>query len=118
MKSLHFQLVGLLAGWLIFACEIHATTIVPFLHLGELALSSDAVVVARADILETVDLHGSRFERTTFSVERPIKGPLSDDYSFHTFSLSFQNGDAFSAVDGDFMPESGKTYLLFLSKKD
>ena len=115
MKRFHFQLVGLLANLLIFACEIHAITVVPFLHLGELALSSDAVVVARAEMLDVAALEGGRFERTTFSVERAIKGPMSQDDFFHIFSLSFQNGDAFSAIDGDFRPETGKTYLLFLS---
>ena len=61
MKRFHFQLVGLLANLLIFACEIHAITVVPFLHLGELALSSDAVVVARAEMLDVAALEGGRF---------------------------------------------------------
>lgn len=79
---------------------------------------SDAVVVARADVQATVEVGGSRFERTTFSVKRAIKGPLAQDHFFHVFSLSFQNGDAFSAVDGDFKPETGRMYLLFLSKNN
>lgn len=102
---------------LLLTCPGSATTIIPFLNTGEMALASDAVVVARATRnFETVQGISIRF-RTSFEVLEAVKGTLRPNDYFELQAWKQRVGTAETVVWGDPDFQEGKTYLLFLSNR-
>lgn len=111
MKS--FLILLLLGAF--FPCTLSATTIVPFAHLGEATYYSDAVVLARAtQEQDSRTPGGMTFREVTFQVKNLVKGPFQAGDEFVLRPESWFTDDFAMDVAGDFAPEIGKTYLLWL----
>ncbi|MDX2134584.1 MAG: hypothetical protein SFV52_07355 [Saprospiraceae bacterium] len=109
-------LPAILVALCLFGAHLHSTTVVPFVNLAELTHASPVVVAARAmSPLETLFPDGQVFRDMQFSVVRTIKGPLQPGDAFSVRPYAFRQGDLHTVVEGDFEPEPGKTYLLYLS---
>ena len=95
---------------------ITATTIVPFVHLGETLRLSEVVVLAQAQ--QSIEFHQGElvYQDTRFRVVSGIKGPLEAGQYFDLRPFSKQIGPYYAEVAGDFEPVLGQTYLLFLYK--
>jgi Secretion system C-terminal sorting domain len=94
----------------------HATTIVPFLHLGELAQNSDAVLVLNAREQTASKKDAFVYADFKFDVERAIKGPFSPGDAVVVRPFSNKGLEISTYIHGDFRPQAGKTYLLFLNR--
>ncbi len=94
---------------------LSATTIVPFVNLGETTRYSGAVVLALA--LYEQDSHdgGMTFRDMQFQVTSVVKGPLTAGQEFALRPESSFNETYSIDIAGDFAPEAGKTYLLWLT---
>jgi Secretion system C-terminal sorting domain len=102
------QFIGLPAAF--------STTIVPFPHLGELARHSEAVVVVKA-MHHTQAISGrSTFKEGHFTIEAVIKEPVSASEQIAVRPYSHKTGNRTVHIAGDFQPELGRTYLLFLDR--
>lgn len=107
-------LLTLLGGWMISPSQLFATSIIPFAHLGEAAAASESVVLARAiESLETQG-NGSSYLNMKFEVLETSKGPLLPGMNFTVQPYSRRQGHFQIEIAGDFKPELGKSYLLFL----
>jgi len=97
-------------------CTLSATSIIPFANLGEAALHSECVVLARA--VESVENAegGIIFKDTRFESLECTKGTLLAGTLFSLRPYSHLYGDYKIDIAGDFKPETGKTYLLFLNQ--
>lgn len=95
---------------------LSATTIIPFRHLGEAAQLSDAVVLAKAQTPFETALAEEVFYDCTLRVSDRIKGSLSPGELFTVRQQSHRTGDFRADFPGDFVPEEGKTYLIFLKQ--
>jgi hypothetical protein len=96
--------------------SLFSTSVVPFANLGEATTYSEAVVLARAvETLET-DQNGATYQETRFESLESVKGSLSAGASFLLRPWSRRGTDFKIDISGDFKPELGKTYLLFLQK--
>ena len=107
----------LAAGALLVAAAVHATSIVPPENLGELARTSDAVVLAVAGTSGTVQRGPLLFTITSFRVIRTVAGPLEVR---ERFSAEVPGGELDGIawlVPGSPRFEPGRVYLLFLSQK-
>ena len=93
---------------------LHATTIVPFEHLGAAARHSEAVVLARAEQPLVFRRGELVYRDTRFRVVSNVKGPIEAGQSFDLRPLSKQVGDYFAEVACDFEPAICQTYRLFL----
>lgn len=116
-----FQL-KLLIGFLFFATfarvDLGATTVIPFENIAAMGTNGDAVILAKAEEnFEVANGKTIRF-RTRFSVLNNLKGPLSIGDFFALQSLRKKQGDIETIIAGDVEFEIGKTYLLFLVKKE
>ncbi|MFN0213594.1 MAG: T9SS type A sorting domain-containing protein [Saprospiraceae bacterium] len=99
-------------------CSVSATSIIPFANLGEASLYSECVVLARAvESVETTE-NGTTFMDTKFESIECTKGILYPGTKFSLRPFSRFVGDHKIDIAGDFKPETGKTYLLFLSRKE
>ncbi len=91
-----------------------ATSIIPFRHLGEAARLSDAAVLATAeDNFETPSGDHVYFD-CKFRVTNRVKGDILPGEPFVVRQQSHRTGDFRADFAGDFAPEKGKTYLIFL----
>ncbi len=107
---------AILALACLFGAPLQSTTVIPFVNLAELTHASPVVVAARAmSPQETAFADGQVFRDTRFSVVRTIKGPLQPGDAFSVRPYAFRQGDMHAVIEGDFEPEPGKTYLLYLS---
>ncbi len=98
--------------------SLFATSIVPFTNLGEATTYSECVVLARAvSSFETTE-NETVFQDTKFESIESTKGTLQPGDLFSLRALSCQQGQFKIAIAGDFKPEIGKNYLLFLYQKD
>lgn len=107
----------LLGPILFLPALISATSIVPFANLGEATAFSECVVLARAvESSETTEA-GVVFKDMRFETLETVKGSLlpGDYFSFRPFSR--RKAQYRLDISGDFKPETGKTYLLFLQQK-
>lgn len=95
---------------------LFATSVIPFKHLGEAAKVSEAVVLATAEGNFETTVGGVTFFDCRFRVHRNVKGPLTLNESFALRQFSHRLGDFTGDIAGDFVPEEGKTYLLFLHR--
>ena len=99
-----------------FSRTLSATTIVPFAHLGEATNYSHAVVLARAvQEQDSRTAGGMVFRDVTFQVKNLVKGPFQAGDEFVLRPESWFTDDFAMDVAGDFAPEIGKTYLLWLT---
>lgn len=99
---------------LFFRFPLPATSIIPFRHLGEAARLSDAAVLATAeDDFETPAGDYVYFD-CRFRVTNRVKGGVAPGESFVLRRQSHRMGDFSVDFAGDFAPEKGKTYLIFL----
>ncbi|MFN0036145.1 MAG: T9SS type A sorting domain-containing protein [Saprospiraceae bacterium] len=96
---------------------LSATSIIPFVHLGEATAYSECVVLARAVAHTETDENGTIFRDTKFESIESVKGQLAAGTEFVLRPLSCRSGDYSIDIAGDFAPETGKTYLLFLRQK-
>ena len=96
--------------------RINATTIIPFKHLGEATQVSDAVVLATAvKTFETSSGNLVLFD-CSFHVQQVVKGALVPGSNI-TLRQHSRRLDEYSVdIAGDFIPQEGKTYLLFLQR--
>ena len=93
-----------------------ATTIIPFKHLGEAAQASEAVVLATVDHrFESASGHLVFFD-CNLRVQGVAKGDLKMGETFVVRQHSHQEGEYALNISGDFVPQEGKTYLLFLRR--
>jgi Secretion system C-terminal sorting domain len=93
-----------------------ATTIVPYLHLGELAQNSDAVLVVKAKEQLTSGYGAMVFADFKFEVERAVKGAFSPGNVVVVRPYSYRASEIEVHIHGDFQPQADKTYLLFLNR--
>jgi hypothetical protein len=101
----------------ILGASLGAATIVPPRDLGELALRSDAVVLARA-LASIPFLRGPLvFTATEFAAEEPLSGPLLTGEVFTVEAPGGEAGGVVWAVPGSPRFEDGARYLLFLARK-
>ena len=99
-----------------FSRTLSATTIVPFAHLGEATFYSDAVVLARAvHEQDSRTSGGMTFRDVTFQVKTLVKGTFQPGEEFVLRPESWFTEDFAMDVAGDFAPEIGHTYLLWLT---
>jgi hypothetical protein len=112
MKS---SFLALLLGVCLGFAPLSATTIVPFAHLGEATQYSDAVVLAVATYEQENRAGGMTFRDMHFQVKSDVKGPLQAGQEFSLRPESSFNEICSIDIAGDFGPEMGKTYLLWLT---
>jgi hypothetical protein len=93
-----------------------ATTIRAPRDLGELALSSDAVVVAAAGESRSRQRGSLTFTVTEFAVESEVPGRSTGEAPLEVWSPGGEEGDLGVVVDGAPHFDLGGTYLLFLSR--
>ena len=107
-----------LALWVCFSLTLSATSIIPFVHLGEATSNSECVVLARAIAASDAQVNGTTYQEMRFESLDLIKGDLTPGSEFRLRPLSYQKAPFRIDIAGDFAPETGKTYLLFLYAKD
>jgi hypothetical protein len=107
----------LAAGVLLVAAAVHATSIVPPENLGELARSSDAVVLAVAGVSHTEPRGPLLFTRTTFRVVQAVAGLLEVRERITVEAPGGELDGIGWLVPGSPRFEQGQVYLLFLSEK-
>lgn len=104
---------------LLISQSLFATTIAPFPNLGEMAKGSDAVILARATNNFEYRQGEAIFNRTEFVALDFIRGKnLFTNQSFIVEQLSNEISGVRSIISGDFKPEEGMVYLLFMDKMD
>lgn len=96
--------------------QLSATSIIPFKNLGETAQYSDAVVLADAVERFESTSGSSVFYDCLFQVKNRSKGILAPGETFTLRRQSHRLGSWNADIAGDFVPEEGKTYLLFLRR--
>jgi len=111
MKHLYLAFLFVFAFW---KNNAHATSVIPFKHLGEAAKVSEAVVLATAEGNFETTAGDVTFFDCRFRVRSTVKGVLVPNESFALRQFSHRLGDFTGDIAGDFVPEAGKTYLLFL----
>ncbi|MEM1324135.1 MAG: T9SS type A sorting domain-containing protein [Bacteroidota bacterium] len=111
-------LLLLVCSLLILPENLSATTIRPFLNLGEMAKHSEAVVLVRAERNYTVEENGMTRFRTALRVLNTVSGPLQRDDQFILQNLHIRFDDIERTIWGDLELEAGKNYLLFLTIND
>ena len=105
---------ALLWAFVAFNFTLSASSVIPFANLGEATLFSECVVLARAvESLPAVD-NGITYDDTRFEVLETVKGSLSPNTIFSLRPWSCRVGSYRVDISGDFHPETGKSYLLFL----
>lgn len=98
------------------SASLSASSIIPFKHLGEALEASEAVVLARVDALvETPSGHSTFFDARLRALN-VVKGALTPGETFDLRRYSHRQGEYTVDIAGDFIPEAGKTYLLFLAR--
>ncbi|MEO1411776.1 MAG: T9SS type A sorting domain-containing protein [Bacteroidota bacterium] len=95
-----------------------ATTISPFPNLGEMAVASDAVVLATVKRNYTFEEGTNLRFRTTLEVLQTVKGPLQSGHQFAVQNYHLQIDDLERQIWGDLELEKGQTYFLFLDQID
>lgn len=109
--AFHIILFIILAG-----SKLPATSIIPFRHLGEAVQLSDAAVLATVEQnFETPSGNCVYFDGK-FRVITRIKGDMTPGETFILRQQSYRTGDFNVDFAGDFVPETGKTYLIFLKQ--
>ncbi|HRI60982.1 MAG TPA: hypothetical protein PK228_14690, partial [Saprospiraceae bacterium] len=96
--------------------HLSATTVIPFKHLGEATQVGEAVVLATVESLFETRSDDRVFFDCSLRVLNSAKGALLPDETFVLRQHSFGLGDFTANVAGDFVPQEGKTYLLFLQR--
>jgi len=105
--------------FVIISIGLNATTVSPYINLGDLGKASDMVVLAKVTKNYQAEINGLNRYLTQISLTQIIKGNknlLNQEidmmsFKYDTKELSFR-------VAGDISLDENKTYLLFLSKKD
>ncbi|MBP6826162.1 MAG: T9SS type A sorting domain-containing protein [Saprospiraceae bacterium] len=110
MKHVFFLLILLL----FIQNTLFATSIIPFRHLGEAAQVSDAVVMATMENSFETPSGDYVFFDSHLRVTERIKGDLATGDLFTLRRQDHRMGDFQADFPGDFIPEEGKTYLIFL----
>lgn len=113
MKSL---LLPFCVTILLYTGQSFATTVIPFTNPAEAVQLCETVVKAKALVLYETAENGTIYYDCLFLVENSVKGSLSVDETFVVRQYSKKNGDLKMTVAGDFIPEQGEHYLLFLGK--
>jgi len=113
---MRLNLFGLVLLWMghFVPVSLNATTIVPFVNLGEATTYSECVVLAKAVEVQTNQANGSIYQEMRFESLESIKGSLLPGDVFTVRPFSRSNFQYNLEIAGDFKPETGKTYLLFL----
>ena len=93
-----------------------ATTISPYPNLGEMALASEAVVLAQVERNYTIEENGMSRYRSWLRVVSSIKGELDEGDSFALQNYHTRIGELERTIWGDIELLEDGTYLLFLSE--
>lgn len=96
--------------------HLSATTVIPFKHLGEATQVSEAVVLATAEANFETRSGDRVFFDCSLRVLNSAKGVLLQNETFVLRQHSFGLNDFTANVAGDFVPQEGKTYLLFMQR--
>lgn len=96
----------------------YCTTIIAPSHLGEMALNSDGVVLARCTKSSAISIGMRLYTKFEFSSIDLIKGSTQDFHNFSLLNLSFMSPTEAFKILGDIEFEEGKSYLLFLNKSN
>lgn len=78
-------------------------------------MESDAVVIATAIYQQEGTYNGMTFLNTHFVVNDVVKGPMLVGHEFNLRPLSCRTEFFSQDIAGDFEPEMGKTYLIWLN---
>ncbi|MCB9356397.1 MAG: T9SS type A sorting domain-containing protein [Saprospiraceae bacterium] len=113
MKSIMTRMALAVPLLLLLPSRAQSTTIIPYRHLGETARHADAVVLATAESLFETAAGTAVFYDARFRVVSRVHGP-APGAEMTLRRLSHRHGDLSAEFAGDFIPEEGKTYLLFL----
>ena len=97
---------------------LFSTSVIPFANLGEATNYSPCVVLARANAPIDSEVDGAIYQDMQFEVLETIKGSLSSGDFFSVRPFSRHNASHKIDITGDFKPETGKSYLLFLYQQD
>lgn len=94
-----------------------ATTISPFLHIGDMANATPVVVEAKALTIQSVWQSGQSRLVTSFEVVTNLKeNGVGIGTSIRVLSDSYENRTQYVTYSSDVSFKEGKIYLLFLSK--
>jgi hypothetical protein len=99
------------------AVTVRAASVVPPEHLGELARTSDAVVLAQAGAPRTAQRGQLLFTLTTFRVLEPVAGALETGDRITVETPGGELDGTGWLVPGSPQFEPGEVYLLFLDRK-
>jgi hypothetical protein len=108
------QVYALLCCCIGFLIPASATTIIPYPHLGTVIDASDAVVAVRATHASVVSEGEMTWKEHGFDVIESFKGPLTAGQGVSLRPAAIVTPQGPLAVPGDFEPEVGLTYLVFL----
>jgi hypothetical protein len=107
----------LAAGVVLVAAAVHAASIVPPENLGELAQSSDAVVLAQAGAPRVSQRGFQAFTLTAFRVLVVVAGDLDRGDHIAVEAPGGELDDYIWLVPGSPRFEPGQVYLLFINQK-
>lgn len=99
-----------------FPDQLAATTVIPFKNPGEAAQASEAVVLATAENNFESPLGNFVFFDCRMRVRSVAKGDFQPDDHFLLRQYDHRLGGFTVDIAGDFIPQEGKTYLLFLQR--
>ncbi|NBC19156.1 MAG: hypothetical protein GVY18_17775, partial [Bacteroidetes bacterium] len=107
--------IGLLAVLLSFAAHsAQASSIIPPRDLGELAVTSEAVVLARAGTAEATLRGRFLLTETSFEVLEVVRGPMAAGARLNVATFGGSTDSLAWAVGGSPQFEEDGVYLLFL----
>ncbi|MCY7326923.1 MAG: hypothetical protein LH618_00075, partial [Saprospiraceae bacterium] len=114
---MRYSLPVLLISGLLFSYTSRATTISPFANLLELYLASDAVALVQSGATyETPTTNCTHYD-CGFTVVVPLKGSLGVNQVFPLRQYSHYDDTGRLGVSGDFVPQEGHAYLVFLDQR-
>lgn len=95
-----------------------ATTIRPFVNLGQMAIHTETVVKARVVSNDEVNIGETTRFRSTLEVISMVKGDLEVGELFTVQNYHLKIGDVERTIWGDIEFQEGMTYFLFLAHID
>lgn len=111
-------LITVVLSILMNSTQLHSTSIIAPLHLGDLAINSNQVVLAKLYDREDISLNNRIYQSYKFQVSYSIKGGLQAGELFEVRNMSYTEKEIHHRAVGDIDLSIGPEYLLFLEKHD
>ncbi|MBL0262046.1 MAG: hypothetical protein IPQ10_13520 [Saprospiraceae bacterium] len=111
-------LISVVLSILMNGTQLHSTSIIAPLHLGDLAINSNQVVLAKLYDREDISLNNRIYQSYKFQVSYSIKGGLQAGDLFEVRNMSYTEKEVHHRAVGDIDLSIGPEYLLFLEKHD